>query len=198
MAAPVNPNVMFLRSLLAVCLLFHHGTLLAMSCPRSSVEREVANSDLVFYGEVVDIEIVGNVPEHCDAPDIACAAPKQVSFLVERTWKGQTGSQVSVFVPFSTYGRWSPFFELGESYVVYSRNLDGKLRVGPCTRGAPARSMQNAPVAVEIECLDRLSGKSADHSSEQMGGEKPESLRWFQCRNSEPVTPPKVSSPCNN
>jgi hypothetical protein len=88
-------------------------------CPnrRMDVKAAVKSSKAVFSGIVLSVKIVNGFSE--------------ARFQVAEAWKGVDSTEVAVWAdPFLAE---SPHYQVGESYLVFAEERDGKLYTGMCS-----------------------------------------------------------------
>lgn len=98
----------------------------ACSCIEPPPPRDAADAaDAVFQGKVASMEV--------DKPEGSYMAFHVYTLEVERTWKGEAVDTLTVRTADNSAacGR---AFEIGESYLVYAKEIDGRLSDNLCSR----------------------------------------------------------------
>ncbi len=93
---------------------FEHSALCLLSPPRQTMKR----SEAVFSGKVISEEKKGDY--------------RIFQFEAQRYWKGTKTKKITIEV-YET-PRFQAWFEVGEEYLVFADEIDGKLQVGRCSR----------------------------------------------------------------
>ncbi len=87
-------------------------------CAIPSFEEAFKNSKSVFVGKVISAEKNGDV--------------RTFKFRSEKFWKGSRAKSIEIEVYETT--RFQAWFEVGEKYLIFANDSDGKLSVGRCSR----------------------------------------------------------------
>lgn len=120
-----------LSALLSLCLAMPQ-TAFACSCVQPGTPaQELANSDAVFAGEVLNIQTPLIVRSSADLT--------RVIFNVAQVWKGSVTRTLAVWTS-SSEASCGFSFMVRQQYIVYARNLNSQLTASLCSRTAPLGS----------------------------------------------------------
>lgn len=100
-------------------------------------------SGIVFNGQVTKIKRV-KVKYYGDA-----TSEYQVTFKVDRYWRGSVGSEVVVYTGVGN-GDCGFGFRKGEGYIVFAEMLDNRLKTGGCSLTAGAKYEANILKGLEL------------------------------------------------
>lgn len=111
----------------ALCFLIARPSALACKCMLPEVEAAREDASSLFEGRVLAIDDV-------DGSSPATNGEKKVTLAVVRSWKGlDNDERVEVFTNGSTAACGFPF-EGDTSYLIYTREHEGRLTVSLCSR----------------------------------------------------------------
>ncbi len=119
----------------AVCLLVARPSAHACKCMLPEVEPAREDASTLFEGRVLSIDTIAGASD-------ATNGEKKVTLAIVRTWKGlDTVEKVDVYTNGSTAACGYPFAK-DTSYLVYTRNHDGRETVSLCGRTRPIADAQ--------------------------------------------------------
>ncbi|MEZ0315008.1 MAG: hypothetical protein ACAI38_24825 [Myxococcota bacterium] len=122
---------MRLATLAAIVIMYAARLAHACSCvPPRPAKVELERADAVFHGTVVSIEPVESAGAASTSPEGRLA----VTFEVARVWKGDITKKLVVSSISPHVGMCEIDFAVGEEWVIYGTDKDGKLHTGLCTR----------------------------------------------------------------
>lgn len=127
-----HKSFVFLMILLFAQVILVPDLSYACSCiPSDSVRQELALSDVVFTGKVLQL-----IDKNKEKPTKSSADPIAVHLQVKEIWKGLKESEVIIYTERDTASCGFPF-EKNQEYIVYAMEDDGELRASICSRTAP-------------------------------------------------------------
>jgi hypothetical protein len=100
----------------------------ACTCAERTLEQHIADADAIFEARVVSVEPLN--------PAGAGGGPLRVTLDVVQTWRDANAESLEAITPGHAAACGYPF-EVGRTYLVYARRVDGALHVGLCSRTRP-------------------------------------------------------------
>ena len=142
-------KIIFRSTLLLLLVAFGSSLAYSCSCEIPNQRERYRKANAVFVGEVLELKERPRVETSENLNDF----PYQVTFRVEKQWKGKRQSEVTALSDYENLGMCNDLYlEVGKRFLVYAPRKNGRLIVyAKCGPNVPAN---NEYTDEEIEKLD--------------------------------------------
>ncbi len=143
--------MVFRSTLLFLLLAFGSSLAYSCTCDLPSQRERFRKANAVFVGEVLELKKRSEIGTTDNLKDF----PYQVTFRVEKQWKGKRQSEVTALSDYEELGLCNDLYlEVGKRFLIYAPRKNGRLIVyAKCGPNVPAN---NEYTDEEIERLNNF------------------------------------------